>query len=78
MNNPNEVWYPNNKEMQSFNDQNPTTYNKDSIMDIDATFIHNTNTYGSTRIPQSIQNEFFTKLLKTNEFSNKNGKVEHF
>ena len=37
-------------------------------------FVHNSNTYGSTRIPEKVQRRYFTTLLNTTEFDF----VEHY
>jgi hypothetical protein len=58
------VLYPNWKEMRLGNMSDPST-----------TFIHNSNTYGSTRIPDHIQRNYFTLLLNTSKYSKE---VEHF
>jgi hypothetical protein len=39
-----------------------------------STFVHNTNTWGSTKIPEQVQERYFAQLLNTTRFS----KVEHY
>jgi hypothetical protein len=51
-----ECLYPNWREMRLLQNENK------------ATFVHNTNTYGSIKIPNHVQERYFAHLLNTTQF----------
>jgi hypothetical protein len=75
-----ELLYPTWKDMRllslvpTTNTNTTTTTTTANTNANNATFIHNTNTYGSTKIPDHVQERYFAHLLKTTQFS----KVEHY